>query len=424
VVWRLLSCQKWPPATIFFASSQARKNARLGAFASGSKDTTMPAVPSTYFTNLQQLANEQDKAQFASLAQALAPAVARLPLIKAEIKAMLQSQEQLDWQLLLQRVEPQLNAAAKLLEDIDFLPEHPRQQAKIEAFANKLSLKLTLHSAPNAAARLQDCLNQIKAQEQAEKEQPAKEQAEKDKAEKKQQAAQARAKRLQRAVPQCTLVPGGEFMMGCAADSNAQPVHQVKVPEFRLGTYPVTVAQYRDYCDDTQTTQPYNLDEIDPQMPVVHVSFNDIKGYLLWLSQLTGQNWRLPSESEWEYAARAGTTTDYWWGNKAGAEYANYSDSGVGTTTQVGSYPANPWGLCDMNGNVWEWCQDYYIGNYHATPCDGSAYERGGNARVLRGGCWANFNYFMRSTLRNYRNDFHDNYIGFRVVCGALFVDH
>jgi formylglycine-generating enzyme required for sulfatase activity len=128
------------------------------------------------------------------------------------------------------------------------------------------------------------------------------------------------------------------------------------------------------------------------------VSWNDAQSYITWLNQKTGltgrsDRYRLPTEAEWEYAARAETTSAYWWGDEASKQYANYPDntvwSNLGRTTPVGAYPANPFGLHDMHGNVWEWVEDCYESNYSVQPSDGSAFT--GNScfyRVVRGGAF------------------------------------
>jgi formylglycine-generating enzyme required for sulfatase activity len=131
------------------------------------------------------------------------------------------------------------------------------------------------------------------------------------------------------------------------------------------------------------------------------VSWNDAEGYLQWLSRATGKSYRLPSEAEWEYAARAGTTTPYWWGNVASNKQANYGSS-VKKTTEVGTYPASPWGLFDTSGNAWEWVEDCYHGSYDGAPADGTAWAEGclWSGRVLRGGSWGDLPEHARSAIR------------------------
>jgi formylglycine-generating enzyme required for sulfatase activity len=152
---------------------------------------------------------------------------------------------------------------------------------------------------------------------------------------------------------------------------------------------------------------------------VVCVSWENAKAYVAWLSQETGQPYRLLSEAEWEYACRAGTTTRYWWGDDPPTpEQANFGRN-VRGTTEVGTYPANPWGLHDMHGNVWDWVEDCWNESYQGAPSDGSAWMSGDcSRRVLRGGSWT---YGGRAVLRSaFRGrsfaDFRSFNRGFRVA--------
>jgi formylglycine-generating enzyme required for sulfatase activity len=145
------------------------------------------------------------------------------------------------------------------------------------------------------------------------------------------------------------------------------------------------------------------------------VSWNDAQEYVRRLSQRTGQNYRLPSEAEWEYAARAGTTTAYFWGDHFDGGRANNG----GSTVPVGRYPANAFGLHDMHGNVWEWVQDFWHDSYAVAPSDGSARMSGGDAsrRVLRGGSWFNTPQILRSANRGRNSpDFRLYITGFRIA--------
>jgi formylglycine-generating enzyme required for sulfatase activity len=163
----------------------------------------------------------------------------------------------------------------------------------------------------------------------------------------------------------------------------------------------------------------------------VGVSWNDAQAYVKWLSQQTGKHYRLPTEAEWEYAARAGTDTAYPWGNKASHDFANYGKDqccdGLASgkdkwvyTSPVGSFPANPFGLYDMNGNVFQWVEDCYADSYKDAPVDGTARPvvcDANASRVLRGGSWTNFPGILRSAYRNYYTPDYRLYdVGFRAA--------
>ncbi|MDY6804133.1 MAG: SUMF1/EgtB/PvdO family nonheme iron enzyme [Cyanobacteriota bacterium] len=223
-------------------------------------------------------------------------------------------------------------------------------------------------------------------------------------------------------------IPGGTFTMGSPESeekrqSNESPQHQVSVPPFYLGKYPVTQAQYQAVMGNN----PSHFK--GEKRPVESVSWHDAVEFCQKLSQKTGKTYRLPSEAEWEYACRAGTTTPFHFGETLTAELANYDASSTYAsgpsgvyrqqTTDVGSFPPNAFGLYDMHGNVREWCQDVWHGDYNGAPTDGSAWESGGDSsnRLLRGGSWDNNPKNCRCALRHWIDAgsiFH--YRGFRVV--------
>jgi formylglycine-generating enzyme required for sulfatase activity len=163
------------------------------------------------------------------------------------------------------------------------------------------------------------------------------------------------------------------------------------------------------------------------------VSWDDAIEFCARLSKATGREYRLPSEAEWEYACRAGTTTPFHFGETITTDLANYNGNytyGSGSkgqyrkqTTDVGSFPANAFGLHDMHGNVWEWCQDNWHENYNGAPTDGSAWvdeNANQNIMILRGGSWFNYPWFCRSAFRlDYGADGRNSIFGFRVVCAA-----
>ncbi|MCY4026289.1 MAG: formylglycine-generating enzyme family protein [Acidobacteria bacterium] len=156
---------------------------------------------------------------------------------------------------------------------------------------------------------------------------------------------------------------------------------------------------------------------------MIDVSWEDARAYAEWLSAETGERYRLPSEAEWEYAARAGTTTAYSWGADIGQNRANCDGCGSRwdneQTAPAGSFAANAWGLHDMHGNVWEWVEDCWHDSYAQAPADGSAWTRGGDCgrRVLRGGSWYLNPWGLRSALRSWfgvRGRYRD--VGFRLA--------
>jgi len=225
-------------------------------------------------------------------------------------------------------------------------------------------------------------------------------------------------------------IPGGRFLMGSPETeagryNNEGPQHYVyvDVPEFFMGKYPVTQAQWEAVMGNNPSYFK------GAKRPVETVSWNDATKFCQKLSQITGKKYRLPSESQWEYACRAGTTTPFYFGETITSELVNYdgnypyADARKGKyrkeTTDVGIFPPNAFGLYDMHGNVWEWCQDVWHDNYNGAPTDGSAWETGGesNYRLLRGGCWVNYSRYCRSARRSYIGaGFHNYYRGFRVV--------
>jgi formylglycine-generating enzyme required for sulfatase activity/uncharacterized caspase-like protein len=227
-------------------------------------------------------------------------------------------------------------------------------------------------------------------------------------------------------------IPGGSFMMGSPASEKGRtqdesPQHQVNVPAFSMGKYVVTQAQYQQIMGNN----PSGFS--GAERPVEKVSWNDAVDFCEKLRQKTGREYRLPSEAEWEYACRAGTTTPFHFGETITTDLANYNGTDtyaseptgkyLGRTTDVGSFPPNAFGLYDMHGNVWEWCQDDWHDNYIDAPKDGSGWtsQSGIILKVLRGGSWLYDPQNCRSASRNdyirVERDYINNYIGFRVVC-------
>ena len=251
--------------------------------------------------------------------------------------------------------------------------------------------------------------------------------------------------------PELVLIPTGRFQMGStdierkrALAAGAQPSwveretpqHWVGIEQsVALGRYPVTVGQWRQFVRATGWTPKGEVNWAAPgfrqtdEHPVVGVTWHDAQQYVGWLSVQTGEQYRLPSEAEWEYACRAGTRTAFGFGDDINTSLANYdgnysyNGSPKGEyrkgTTQVGEFPANAWGLFDMHGNVWEWVQDVVHDNYQGAPVNGSAWEEGGDQgrRILRGGSWSYNPRYLRSALRNgFAASLSNDIVGFRVA--------
>jgi formylglycine-generating enzyme required for sulfatase activity len=257
-------------------------------------------------------------------------------------------------------------------------------------------------------------------------------------------------------------IPGGSFMMGQTEAEKEElirlngeekyqqylmdelPRHSVTVPSFFLGKYPITQAQWAVVASYPKIEQDLESDPSNfkgANRPVEQVNWDDATEFCHRLSQHTGRTYCLPSEAQWEYACRAGTTTPFHCGETLSDELANYSaqDEKIGETlykgvygrgvlgqyrketTDVGQFPANSFGLYDMHGNVWEWCEDDYHSTYEGAPSDGSAWvetDRKDSEKLLRGGSWGFTPGYCRSACR-----FNDSRvgriidIGFRVSC-------
>ena len=229
--------------------------------------------------------------------------------------------------------------------------------------------------------------------------------------------------------PEMVVVPAGAYMMGSRSgegDGDEGPRHGVKIGEgLAVGKYEVTFEEW-DACVAGGGCGGYRPGDAGwgrARRPVVDVSWEDAKAYVRWLGEKTGKGYRLLSEAEWEYVARAGTTGAYHWGEGIGHGRANCDGCGSRwdkeETAPVGSFRANGFGLHDVHGNVWEWVEDCWHGNYEGAPVDGSAWVSGGDCevRVLRGGSWFIEPRFLRSAYRSWNSPgFRFNYFGFRIA--------
>lgn len=225
--------------------------------------------------------------------------------------------------------------------------------------------------------------------------------------------------------PDMVVLGTGDYLMGDTTDigdDNEKPVHKVTFSnKFAISRHEVTFEQYDFFAKKTNRKLPDDEGWGRGQQPVINVSWRDARAYVRWLAKETGLPYRLPTEAEWEYAARAGTQTAYWWGDKLAAGYAHCSDCNPEQQKQplpVGSFKANPWGLFDLNGNVDEWVQDCYSKNYNGATKDGSAILSGNcQYRSMRGGSWFDISRLVRSASRyRHPSDSTRNSWGFRVA--------
>jgi formylglycine-generating enzyme required for sulfatase activity len=270
--------------------------------------------------------------------------------------------------------------------------------------------------------------------------------------------------------PEMVAIPAGSFLMGAAPNEarapwvaagatpsteSDRPQRRVTVPAFAIAKFDVTRAQWAAFVAATNRVTASGCewaglprDEAasaswrhlgfaqEDDHPAVCVSWNDAQAYARWLSERTGHAYRLPTEAEWEYAARAGSTTTYPWGDVASHEHANYGAEECCTeraegrdqwlhTSPVGAFSPNAFGLYDMHGNAWQWVADCYVEPYLAAPVDGSAYDEPGcTRRVLRGGTWGDPPALIRSAYRNWAPpprwnpewEYRSGGVGFRVA--------
>ena len=226
--------------------------------------------------------------------------------------------------------------------------------------------------------------------------------------------------------PDMVVLAAGSFIMGDSTgdgNDNELPTHQVIFKhDFALARYEVSFAQYDFFATQTGRSLPDDEGWGRGNQPVINVSWRDARAYTLWLAKQTELPYRLPTEAEWEYVARAGTATNYWWGDNSLPGYAHCTDCGdpLGgkQPLPIGSMKANPWGFHDLNGNVDEWVSDCYTSDYTRAKEDGSPYQLSGcQNRSMRGGSWFDIDRVTRSSSR-YRHppDAKRNTWGFRVA--------
>jgi formylglycine-generating enzyme required for sulfatase activity len=232
--------------------------------------------------------------------------------------------------------------------------------------------------------------------------------------------------------PQMEQIPGGTFQMGDVeklGESWQNPVHPVMIKPFSMGKYEVTFEEYDAFAIATGRRLSEDQGWGRERRPVINVTWDDAKAYAAWLSAETGKRYRLPSESEWEYAARSGAKQEAWAGTSKESDLDHYAVSLQNSgnhTAEVGTKQANAFGLHDLSGNVGEWVEDCAHGTYERAPSDGSGWleadEGDCNLRVIRGGSWLYAPVFLRVSSRNGSNaDFRTSGIGFRLAQDSEF---
>lgn len=228
-----------------------------------------------------------------------------------------------------------------------------------------------------------------------------------------------------RDMPKMIELKPGSFLMGAPEGADAQqgtPQHRVTIKGFRLAETPVTFAEYDEFAKATGRPLPQDDGLGRGANPVINIDRGDALAYIDWLNRTAGGGYRLPSEAEWEYAARAGTTTDFYWGNEPDPGMANTRTNGgrdhFTYTSPVKSFPANPWGFYDMSGNVWERTADCLFADYTGAPTDGSPHvEPGCGIHMVRGGDYSSSRRGQKPTARAAAGDhFRSGSLGFRVA--------
>jgi formylglycine-generating enzyme required for sulfatase activity len=224
--------------------------------------------------------------------------------------------------------------------------------------------------------------------------------------------------------PVLLTLPAGNFTMGSSqGDRSEKPAHKVSITKpFAIGKYEVTVAQWSACFKAGACRHNPDLDNAEENSPVRDVSWSDAQDYVTWLSKITGKPYRLPTEAEWEYAARGGTGTRFWWGDKIGVNQADCKNCGgkwnKATPAVVDAFPANPFGLYGTSGGVWEWVADCWHKTYQGAPKDGAAWSSSDcRENVIRGGAWRNDASYVHSASR-FKYDTYVRYLmnGFRVA--------
>jgi formylglycine-generating enzyme required for sulfatase activity/class 3 adenylate cyclase len=204
--------------------------------------------------------------------------------------------------------------------------------------------------------------------------------------------------------PEMTMIPAGSFAMGSNEDPSERPIHQASIKAVAISKFPITV---REWNECVAAKQCADLASGGPDTPVTNVSWADAKQFVTWLAQVTHKNYRLPSEAEWEYAARGGTQTRFWWGDQFHSGMASCKNCSEGPAdaqpVNVGSFQPNRFGLYDMGGTVDQWVEDCWHKNYQGAPPDGSPWIDGDcTSHVIRSGSWRNDSTYVRPANRDH----------------------
>jgi formylglycine-generating enzyme required for sulfatase activity len=236
--------------------------------------------------------------------------------------------------------------------------------------------------------------------------------------------------------PKMVVLPRGHFNMGSVPEEvgheqGESPIHKVTLPhQIAVGVFAVSFDEW-DLCVGSGGCNDYRPEAEGwgrGNKPVINVSWRQAKSYVFWLSNKTGKTYRLLSEAEWEYGARAGSLTPFWWGNSITSKFANYVGTLTyaegapsdfrGSTVAVDKFPPNNWGLYQVHGNVWQWVEDCYHENYEGAPSDGSPWiEDTCKFHILRGGCWLSGPKELRSASRSRADENgKSRFISFRVA--------
>lgn len=230
--------------------------------------------------------------------------------------------------------------------------------------------------------------------------------------------------------PELVVVPAGSFLLGDGSgrgNANERPQRRIEISApFAIGRFEVTFADWQHYANATGAAMPDNEGwGLSAQRPVIHVSWRDVVAYLQWLSKTTGARYHLPTEAEWEYAARGGSQSYYWWGDELDSDERAPRAHCRGCasprllqnkTAQVGQFPANGFGLFDTAGNVWEWTASNFTQAFDGSETSASSLPDN-SPRVVRGGAWNSGPVYLRSSMRDLKQPHHRDYaLGFRVL--------